>query len=304
MNSELPVSLITSLLSLWISSLLFCFHRNPQESFNTHNALIATWINKDAGRCTVKIHSGGYCSTLEGQIKAPTQTHRTTTFGLAVSFLHLISTSGAVARLHLHVVRFLHHPESVPALSRSRCSAEHIEQLSAVHTVLDTVNISTQLLLPGEHLHTGTEKYLWPSVENETKNIHNLYQYISYTQIYCTSIRSDWTQHKHRSKRLSVWRTNLSDQDSAHCSWSSLKSVSTNSQFDLTPSILMFLTLSFYSPQLPGSDICLLQLCILLHQFSFSVCVSQFLPLPGVVLEGFTKTAICQGHRLHFAICC
>lgn len=23
-----------------------------------------------------------------------------------------------------------------------------------------------------------------------------------------------------------------------------------------------------------------------------------------IVLEGFTKTAICQGHRLHFAICC
>lgn len=44
--------------------------------------------------------------------------------------------------------------------------------------------------------------------------------------------------------------------------------------------------------------------------YSASVCsvplylIRLLLSLFRIVLEGFTKTAICQGHRLHFAICC
>lgn len=77
----------------------------------------------------------------------------------------------------------------------------------------------------------------------------------------------------------------------------------------LTPSPSLSFSPLFNStsqPPSPQLDICLFpSLLFCLRHFNFhptsSVCFPHFF---RIALEGFTKTAICQGHRLHFAICC
>lgn len=85
------------------------------------------------------------------------------------------------------------------------------------------------------------------------------------------------------------------------------KSVGSNSWLHVLNSHSVFM--SIYSAQLSSlscSDI--LSLPFLYSAFrrfnSSQPHPSGFSHFFWIVLQGFTKTAICQGHRLHFAICC
>lgn len=109
-------------------------------------------------------------------------------------------------------------------------------------------------------------------------------------------------------------RSSLTQRHSDCWSPSNLSSLTPHSKLSLRLHIHSFLVFSStFSPSLCLSQVfCLFHFCILPPHFDSSqphpsasfTFFFFFLFFLRRVLEGFTKTAICQGHRLHFAICC